>query len=399
MPEELTLETMSPAIDAAVQAALAKFQRPVETAPGYGRPAVGDDPAPATKAAPGPFRSLGEQLMAVARSSGRTATIDQRLLQVKAPTGLGELIPSDGGFLVQQDFATELLRRAYDMGMITSRCRKLPISGNSNGIKINAVAESSRATGSRMGGIQAYWLAEAEAKSASRPKFRQIELNLHKLACLVYATDELLQDAVALESIINQGCAEEIAFTVENAIIRGTGAGQPQGILNCPALVSVTKEVGQAADTIVMANITKMYSRMWGRSRQNAAWFVNQDCEPQLMALSMNVGTGGMPAYMPPGGLSQSPYAQLLGRPVIPCEYADTVGDQGDLIFADFSQYLLADKGSIEAASSIHVQFLQDETVFRFVYRVDGMSSWNVALTPFQSSNTLSPFVVLDARA
>ena len=89
----------------------------------------------------------------------------------------------------------------------------------------------------------------------------------------------------------------------------------------------------------------------------------------------------------------------MLGRPVIVSEYADTVGDQGDIMLADFSQYLLADKGSIEAASSIHVEFIADETVFRFVYRVDGVSSWDAPLTPFQSSATLSPFVVLDPRA
>ena len=79
----------------------------------------------------------------------------------RAPTGMGEQVASDGGFLVQQDFATELLRRAYTGGQITSRCRRVPISANANGLKIYGIDETSRAAGSRWGGIRGYWLAEA----------------------------------------------------------------------------------------------------------------------------------------------------------------------------------------------------------------------------------------------
>ncbi len=70
----------------------------------------------------------------------------------------------------------------------------------------------------------------------------------------------------------------------------------------------------------------------------------------------------------------------------------------GDIILADFGEYILIDKGGISNASSIHVSFLTDQTVFRFVYRVDGQPSWNAALTPYKSAGatgTLSPFVVL----
>jgi HK97 family phage major capsid protein len=115
--------------------------------------------------------------------------------------------------------------------------------------------------------------------------------------------------------------------------------------------------------------------------------------------MSIAVGTGGLPTYLPPGGLSTSPYASLMGRPVIPVEYAATIGDQGDIMLADMSQYVGIDKGGTQTASSIHVNFVYDETVFRFVYRFDGQPSWNSALTPYKGTNTLSPFVVLDERA
>jgi HK97 family phage major capsid protein len=345
------------------------------------------------------FETLGEQLQAVVWAGTPGHTIDPRLLAINRATGLSEGLAADGGFLVQADFIAEIYRRAYEIGAITSRCRRIPISAASNSVKINALAETSRATGSRWGGIQGYWLSEAGTKTASRPTFRQMELALKKLAVLVYATDELLQDAAALEAVVSEGAAEEISFLAEDAIVNGTGAGQPLGVLNAPALVTVAKEAGQAAATIVSQNILKMWSRMWGRSRPDSIWLVNQDVEPQLYQFSLAVGVGGQVVYMPPGGLSATPYATLMGRPVIPVEYCQTLGTVGDILLADFREYLLAEKGGIEAAMSIHVNFIYDETAFRFVFRVDGQPGWNAALTPFKGTNTLSPFVVLATRA
>jgi HK97 family phage major capsid protein len=346
------------------------------------------------------FRSFGEQMQAVMRAGMPGGHVDPRLLQSRAstPTGLSEGSAVDGGFLVQTDFTTELLQNAYDTGLIAPRCRKIPISGNANGIKINGISETSRADGSRWGGVQAFWTAEGNDKTGSKPKFRQIELNLKKIAALVYATDELLQDAAALEAVIRTAVAEEFGFKLDDAFYEGDGSGKPLGVMNSPALVSVAKETGQAADTIVLENIVNMWSRMPMRSRMNAVWHINQDVEPQLFGMTMSVGVGGVPVYLPPGGISGTPYSTLFGRPVLPLEQASAIGDKGDILLADWSQYMIADKGAMQSAQSIHVRFVQDESVFRFVYRVDGAPIWQSALTPFKSSQTQSPFVTLDAR-
>jgi len=135
-------------------------------------------------------------------------------------------------------------------------------------------------------------------------------------------------------------------------------------------------------------------------SRLNSVWLINQEIEPQLDTLAVPVGTGGFPVYMPPGGIADAPYGRLKGRPVIAIEQCQALGDAGDIILADFSQYMIADKGGVQSASSMHVLFTTDEMTFRFIYRVDGQPLWNSALTPYKgTSNTLSPFVTLGARA
>ena len=351
------------------------------------------------------FRTFGEQLTAVVRA-GRTGEIDPRLLQLRAISGASELVPSDGGFLVQQDFAGEILQRSYEMGQILSRCRRIPIGANSNGLKIPAIDETSRATGSRWGGVQVYRTNEGGDLAAKKPKFRLMELSLKKLTGLAYATDELLQDASALEAIFSQAFQEELTFTMENEVMSGSGAGEMLGVMNSGALVSVAKETSQVASTFVAENAMKMWSRMWSRSRMNAVWFINQDVEPQLYQMNIKIknvaGTenvGGAPVYLPAGGISQSPYGSIFGRPVIPVEYCQTLGTKGDVVLADFSQYITIDKGGVQAASSIHVRFLNDEQTFRWVVRNDGQPTWHAPLTPFKGSNTQSPFISLDLRA
>lgn len=343
------------------------------------------------------FTSLGEQLQAIFNHYASKGTNhDTRL--VRAPTGAGEVDPTGGGFLVQVDFIASIFMLAHDLGEILSRVNKIPVSATSNGIKIPGVDETSRATGSRWGGVASNWAAEGVSGTESKPKFRMVEFDLKKLISKMTVTDELLADSTALTAIASQAFSEEVMFMTEDAVVEGTGAGQPLGYMNAAAKVSVAKEVGQAAATVVKENLDKMWSRCWSRSRKNAVWLYNQDIEPQLFALNQAVGTGGALVFMPPGGLSAAPFATLYGRPAIATEYNATLGTENDIALVDLSQYTIVDKGGVQMASSMHVAFDTDEMRFRVTYRVDGKPMWHSALTPFKGSATKSPFITLATR-
>lgn len=343
------------------------------------------------------FSSMGEQLQAIFQHyASKGSSTDSRL--VRAPTGAGEVDPTGGGFLVQVDFAASIFMLAHDMGEIISRVSKTPISANSNGLKIPGVDETSRATGSRWGGVQSSWAAEGVAGTESRPKFRLVEFDLKKLISKMTVTDELLQDSTALTSIAAQAFSEEVMFMTEDAIVEGTGAGQPLGYLNSPALITIASEKGQAVGTVVKENIDKMWQACWGRSRKNSVWLYNQDVESQLSALNGAVGTGGELVFMPPGGISAAPYATLKGRPIIPTEYSAALGTPGDIALVDLSQYMLVDKGGVQMATSIHVAFDTDEMRFRITYRVDGKPMWTKPIAPFKGSTSRSPFIALAQR-
>lgn len=400
------------ALEAEVKTPTLPPAAPIPDAGGTARPDV-----TATDRDPRPFKSLADQLYAVRAVENRNASAEQvnRLEGVRGhnlkATGASESVSSDGGFLVQTEFATNVFERIYQTGALLARCSEQVIGPQFSGMQIPAVDEQSRADGSRFGGIRAYWGSEAGTLQSSKPTWRQVRLELKKLHVLVYATDELLSDAAAFDSFLQRNVPNEIKFKWEDALYNGTGGGLPLGMLNAPCTVSVAKETGQAAATITWANVKKMWARLWaggaganviqgnGGSMSGAAWFINQDCMPQLFSMTENVGTGGVPVFLPASGAAGLPYSTLMGRPVIPVEYAATVGTTGDIMLADMSQYVLATKGGIKGAMSIHVQFTTDEVAYRWTLRTDGQPLWNTALTPYKGSATQSPFVKLDTRA
>lgn len=344
-----------------------------------------------------PWQSFGEFLQAVRHANLSTGQMDDRLRkQTLAATGSNETVGSEGGFLVGTDQSAEIMKRVYETGTLARRCRRIPISAASNGVKINGIDETSRANGSRFGGVQAYWAAEAATVTATSPKFRKVELELKKLFALWYATEELLADAAAMTAVATDAVASELGFKLEDAIFRGSGAGQPRGVFADSGIyVSVAKETSQTAATINAANVAKMFGRIWAKSIPTSEWFMNQDCLNQLPQMVI----GQQPIYAPPGGFSTAPFGTLLGRPINVIEQSETLGTQGDIALLDMSQYALAEKGGLQQASSMHVRFLYDEQVFKFTQRVDGRPLWHSSLTPFKGSATQSPFVFLDTRA
>ncbi len=316
----------------------------------------------------------------------------------KAATGMGELVGSDGGFLVPPTFSSNIFERVYTENNLLAKTDQYTSASNVMVFPRNA--ESSRATGSRFGGVRAYWLQEGSTGTISAPTFGQLRLQLNKLMCLARVTEELSKDSgTPLESYLSKVFAFEIAFTANNAIYRGTGAGQPLGILNAPCTVSVAKESGQSAATIVPANIAKMWARRFALGPTgNYVWLINQDVLPQLYLMTLGIGTAGVTTFMPPGGLSGAPYSTLMGAPIMEIEFASTLGTVGDIALVDLSQIVSITQG-MQSMTSMHVYFTSDEQAFRTTFRLDA-APWQASpLTPFQGTNTQSPIVTLATRA
>lgn len=342
------------------------------------------------------FRSLGEQLQAIHRA-GTSDRVDRRLHEVRAAAGLNEGVDSEGGFLLQSDFIVDLQKSMMENSDLAQYCAKLSIGPNSNGSSEPINSESSRADGSRHGGVQAFWEAEAAQLTKSKPSFETLDLKLRKLTALCVATDEMLNDATQLSGYIKEVFSDEMGFKLDAALIEGSGVKEPLGIKNADALITVAKESGQTADTVVTANVLKMFSAMHKRGKGRGTWLVNGEVWAQLPLMTI----GQQPVFLPAGGLTGSQFATLLGRPVIECEACEKLGDAGDIYFVDWNLYRLIEKGGVEEAQSMHVYFETAEQAFRFIVRKNGAPRIKSALTPYKANAgvKVSAFVTLAARA
>lgn len=398
-PEQTTeyaaLEARSASLSASIEREN-KLAAEEKLAPAVTRMALGENPivgGGTPNEAKKPWANLGSWLQAV-----KTAHSGNGIHPAlhAAATGHGEAIGPDGGYAVPVEFASGIEKEMWDTGALLSRVSERPVAGNA--VTFTAINETSRADGSRRGSIASYWVDEGEAPTASQVKLARIDMKLRKVAVLGYTTEELDQDAPALAAELNEAFREELIFAVENTIFRGAGNTQPLGFMNAPCLVTVNKATGQAASTINTTNLSAMWARLPARSKANAVWLINVDCEPQLDELAIAVGTAGIEprfvSYGPEGIL------RIKGRPVIPVEYSETLGTAGDITLVDLSRYRVIRKASgVEMSSSIHVRFVNGENTFRGIYRVDGQPIPRAAITPFKGSATLSPFVALQTRS
>lgn len=335
------------------------------------------------------FKSFGEYAFHVRNAALGNGRLDQRLKAAATSYG-NEGSGPDGGFAVPEQFASEITSTALEEQSLLAMADETPVSGNS----MTFPKDETTPWGST--GIIATWDGEGDTASQKKPILGKSRLELHKLRVLVPATDELLADSAAMSAHLTKKMGEAVLWKSNDAIINGTGAGMPLGILAAGSLVVQAKETSQTADTINATNVAKMYGRCIKGAGANLVWLINPDAYAQLIVMTI----GDQPIFTAPvQGMRNAPDGLLLGRPVVLTDACDTVGDQGDIILANMAGYRAITKaGGAEFSQSMHLWFDQDVQAFKLVFRMDGQPALASAVTPPNSSVTRSHFVAMAAR-
>jgi HK97 family phage major capsid protein len=322
-----------------------------------------------------------------------------------AAPGMRSDVDSLGGFLIPGDWAEDIWTKMYTTSEVLGRCEDFGApAGNRH--YLPCINESSRADGSRHGSVCAYWTREAAAISDSKMKLGVQTRGLRKIIALGYITDEMLEDVPQLVEFATRVFSLELSFAFAEAIINGTGADRPQGLLHSPAKICVDKITNQTAGTIWPGNVTAMIARMWPGSFRTSCWLFNPELLPQLSALAdqgtfgsgaTDVGIAPGPLWNWDGNAYSGGWPTLCGRPAIPIESCQTAGTEGDLILTSLKDYGIVAKP--RGVLSMHVRFIYNESAFRLSMRCDGASLWGEPLTPIYGSSTFSPIVTLTTRA
>ncbi|HEY7824690.1 MAG TPA: phage major capsid protein, partial [Acidimicrobiia bacterium] len=337
------------------------------------------------------FRDAGDFAAAVREACMPSGDLDDRLRILGAPSNFHRETGSSDGYMVPPAVRDEVWRVAFaDEGLLQQFAPE-PTSGN----QVQLFADESTPWGAT--GVQANWASEGNQFSPSRLANKGRTVQLHKLYAFVLATEELVADAARLASRLTLTAGQAINYKATDAIVNGDGVGKPLGYMDSGALVSVAKESGQAAATVVAANVAKMYSRLLMGQGGDAFWLTNQDVLPQLMTMTL----GDQPIWTPPSsGFANAPGGFLMGRPIRFSEHCETLGTVGDVQLVNPRGYYAATKqGGVSFASSIHLYFDYDIEAFRWTFRLGGQPYLSAPVSPAKGSATKSHFVALANRS
>lgn len=304
---------------------------------------------------------------------------------------------SEGGFLTPSEYVAAAFDDALEGEVVRPRARVYAM--RSDTLRVSGFSMDGSATGPF--GFAPSWTGEGASITPSNPLVRRVNLTAKKLALLVQASNELAEDGQSYGQQLDRVMKNAIGWSLDAAFLQGNGAGEPLGVLNAPACISVAKESGQTAATVVAQNIYKMYARLLPSpgAYQRAVWVCSPTVIPQLFQLSIPVGVAGTAlASIPSLFQSTAGAMTLLNLPVVPSEKMPTLGSAGDIGLFDFSYFAVGLRREVTLDRSQHLGFQSDLASFRAILRADGMPLLSQPFQP-KAGDTLSPFVKLAARA
>jgi len=360
------------------------------------------------------FTSAGAFLTAVVEASTKPDGPDERLRSLavsdkggvafQVPTafhpGIRAAVGSDEHSLSQLGYGGALAPSVQLPQFLTVQPEPDPTIGRvtpvpmlANQVKIPARTDKDHST-SVSGGITMSRVSELEDPGSVRMQTEKIILTASTLAGYAFVSWELLQDSrPAFEAVIGQAFRDAYGFTKLREKVRGIGGDEYQGVIGADCTVSVTRTT---AGTVKGRDLANMSARCWGY--ENSIWIANHDVKPKLIEAHIGVPSEATPTNILAiyqSSLQPGMPDMLLGQPIYYREVASTLGASGDIVLGNWSQYLEGVLMPLEGKESLHVRFLNRESTIMFWERSCGAPWWRSALTPNQSSDTLSPFVVL----
>ncbi len=275
-----------------------------------------------------------------------------------------------GGFLVPEEFNAEVIRYETENSIVRPRARVWNMTRDrwsAPKLDQNTTTDAAKTGSTHFAGIQFYYPGESGKKTESQPRFGKVVLVAKKVIGLTSATDELLEDsAVNLANYLVTLFGEGMAYLEDYMFLRGTGIGQPLGIINTAGISIVSRTT---SSKIVFEDILSMEENLPAWADRNAVWLTTKAGLSQLRLIGNTTTTTKIQLQE---SLREGMPPTLQGKPVLLTDKLPAVGTKGDIILGDFSRYYIGDRGPIQVASSIHDRFRYDETVIRLVKRHDG---------------------------
>lgn len=231
---------------------------------------------------------------------------------------------------------------------------------------------------------------EASAYTEETGKVNQLRWNVSDHASgYVKASRELRRFSAVIERFLMRKISISVGAKREYAILRGSGAGEPLGVLNWTGSLGITPD---SDNTFAVADADEMLSRFL-QVGGSPVWVIHPGIIPDISAMERGTGAGTFQS-----DISQALATTLHGFPIVRSQHLPQDDNSGCVLLADFSAYADFQYGGMYVDFSEHADFLNGNDVWRFGELNDGKPSLDgaVTLADPQGSYTMSPFVYLN---
>lgn len=303
---------------------------------------------------------------------------------------LGDQTGAQGGFLVPDQFLAQIIKVDPEQEIVWPRADKVAMANRTLQVPGLSTAGSTPGQTNMIPGMVGFWTETGTLKSEVEMEFTQIDLVAHEYSGWIPIKDALIQDSpLSVESIVRNTMRDAVRFYRDEAFLDGTGAGQPQGVVDAPGTLAIARET---AGTITYLDLVRMKQGLLPSSWNSAMWIFHISAYETLRTLQDPEGH-----YIWVDNARDGEPPRLLGFPWMFTEKTPRLGLRGDVILADWKWYLIGNKQELSIASSEHVRFLYNQLVLKFVMRVDGQEKLPAPIFLKDGITEVSPFVVLSA--
>jgi HK97 family phage major capsid protein len=330
---------------------------PVPTAGATSHTFTGGTPAAHNFRNHGFEKGPGEFLVAVMNAS-TSRRPDPRLMVNAVSTYGNESVGADGAFALPPAFASGLMNAVIPQDSFLAAMN--PVQTNSN---LLVVPVNEKAYWQNSSGITGAKTAEGAAITASKAAISEVRVPLYKYASLVHVSEETLADIPFMASWVMNEMGNHLRWLLEDAVMNGSGEGNPLGILNASSTIAIS-DADSTATAIGAVDVLTMEANLLNAS--GAFWVGNPTVFPAIAA--MKTGSAGYPLFQQDITLPSK--QALLGRPFYRSEASPILNTTGDLCLIAPGGFIFATKaGGVQTATTVGFAFDQDLQSFRATLR------------------------------
>lgn len=330
------------------------------------------------------IKSFGDFLVAVRRNDV------ERLTKVYGTTkDLGESPGSAGGYLVPTEYGSQLIQAAAFENPVYSRVQRIPVMRESGTYPaLDQYFTPVAGQTAFAGGVKASFTEAGAEFTETQPAFSTLNWRLNKMGGVTEVENELIEDSpFAIEALLRGLFQVAISARNERNILRGSGVGEPLGILNAACAIGVSDNT---TGSFKWEDVGAMYARFKGMGG-SPVWVIHPSVWPKIMTMNNSS------VSVVQTNLNNGTPNTINGFPVITSEHLPQIGNNGSVLLADLTAYVMFEKAGLSISYSEHVGFKRDVGVWKFRIRNDG-KPWlqaPIILSDENGSYGVSPFVFL----